>query len=291
VNSEIRRSLRQYSYVIPLILPALIGIAIFQLWPIFESIRVSFYDYKMISGSMKWVGWQNYLKTLQDPLFWQTVRNTLWFFILKVPVQMVFAFGLALLVQTTARGIGILRTIILIPAITSMVVVSVIWGLMYHPNNGLINSFLEYLSLPPQKFLISPKQSMPSIALMMIWKDVGFNMIFFLAGLMGIPSSIYEAAKIDGAGGWEILRYITVPLVRRTTVFVLITNMITAFKVFTPIFLMTRGGPANSTRVIVLYLYENAFIYNKMGYAAAISILLGLFLLTISFISTRDKPY
>ncbi len=291
MNSEIRRSLRQYSYVIPLILPALIGIAIFQLWPIFESIRVSFYDYKMISGSMKWVGWQNYLKTLQDPLFWQTVRNTLWFFILKVPVQMVFAFGLALLVQTTARGIGILRTIILIPAITSMVVVSVIWGLMYHPNNGLINSFLEYLSLPPQKFLISPKQSMPSIALMMIWKDVGFNMIFFLAGLMGIPSSIYEAAKIDGAGGWEILRYITVPLVRRTTVFVLITNMITAFKVFTPIFLMTRGGPANSTRVIVLYLYENAFIYNKMGYAAAISILLGLFLLTISFISTRDKPY
>ncbi len=291
MNSEIRRSLRQYSYVIPLILPALIGIAIFQLWPIVESIRVSFYDYKMISGSMKWVGWQNYLKTLQDPLFWQTVRNTLWFFILKVPVQMVFAFGLALLVQTTARGIGILRTIILIPAITSMVVVSVIWGLMYHPNNGLINSFLEYLSLPPQKFLISPKQSMPSIALMMIWKDVGFNMIFFLAGLMGIPSSIYEAAKIDGAGGWEILRYITVPLVRRTTVFVLITNMITAFKVFTPIFLMTRGGPANSTRVIVLYLYENAFIYNKMGYAAAISILLGLFLLTISFISTRDKPY
>lgn len=291
MKQSISNNLRQYGFILPLVLPALVGITIFQLWPIYESIRVSFYDFNMLSGSLKWIGVQNYIKTLKDPIFWLTVKNTIWFFILKVPLQMAFAFGLALLVQTTARWVGILRTIILLPAITSMVVVSVIWGLMYHPNNGLINSFLQFLSLPPQPFLISQQQSMPSIAAMMIWKDVGFNMIFFLAGLMGIPASIYEAAKIDGADSWQITRYITIPMIKRTTIFVLITNLITAFKVFTPVFLMTRGGPASSTRVIVLYLYENAFIYNKMGYAAAISIFLGVTLMIVSYLSTREKPY
>ncbi|MFZ5809364.1 MAG: carbohydrate ABC transporter permease [Chloroflexota bacterium] len=291
MKQNISNNLRQYVFILPLVLPALIGIVVFQLWPIYESVRVSFFDFNMLSGSLKWIGGQNYLRTLKDPIFWLTVKNTIWFFFLKVPLQMAFAFGLALLVQTAARWIGILRTIILLPAITSMVVVSVIWGLMYHPNNGLINSFLQFFSLPPQPFLISQQQSMPSIAAMMIWKDVGFNMIFFLAGLMGIPVSIYEAAKIDGADYWQITRYITIPMIKRTTIFVLITNLVTAFKVFTPIFLMTRGGPASSTRVIVLYLYENAFIYNKMGYAAAISILLGVTLMIVSYLSTREKPY
>jgi ABC-type sugar transport system permease subunit len=284
----INRKSEQYFYAILLILPALTAILIFQIWPIFELVHVSFRNYSMLSGNSKWIGLQNYIHTLHDPLLWRTFYNTIWFIFLKIPAQMIFAFGLALLVQSPNRGIGILRTIILIPAITSMVVISAIWGLMYHPTNGLINSFLELLHLPMQPFLISPKQAMPSIAFMTIWKDVGFNMILYLAGLMGIPSSIYEAAKIDGAGGIQILRYITIPLIKRTTIFILITNLIMAFKVFTPIYLMTGGGPTNSTRVIVLYIYDNAFIYNKMGYASSISIILGIILLIISYFSTKE---
>lgn len=289
MNTDWRRTFSQYRAAILLVLPALVALTLFQLWPMFEAVRVSFYDYNMVSGSLKWAGWQNYYKAFHDPLFWRTVKNTTWFFVLKVPLQMVFALGLALLVREPLRSMGALRTIILIPSITSMVVVSVIWGLMYHPNSGLINGLLQMGDLPAQPFLISPNQSMPSIVVMMIWKDVGFNMIFFLAGLMGIPDVLYEAARIDGAGRWQLLRHITIPLLRRTTVFVLVTNLITAFKVFTPIFLMTRGGPASSTRVIVLYIYENAFIYNKMGYAAAISIILGVVLLAASYLTTAER--
>ncbi|KAA3644746.1 MAG: sugar ABC transporter permease [Chloroflexi bacterium] len=197
---------------------------------------------------------------------------------------MVLALLLALLVRVPFKGVGFIRTIILIPTVTSMVVVSVIWGLMYHPNSGLINGILETLSLPTQKFLIDTGQAMPSLVVMTIWKDVGFNMIFFLAGLLSIPGSYYEAAMLDGANRWQLFRHITIPLLRGTTVFVLITSMISAFKVFTPVFLMTKGGPSSVTRVIVLYIYENAFIFNKMGYAAAISVILALILLIASVI-------
>jgi len=203
---------------------------------------------------------------------------------MEVPLQMALALALALLVR---RGPAWLRTIILVPTVTSMVVVSVIWGLMYHPNSGLINSLLGSVGVPPQPFLTSAQQAMPSIALLMIWKNVGFSMLFFLAGLVSIPGNYYEAAATDGANSAQLFRYITLPLLRGTVVFLLITNTVTAFKVFTPIFLITEGGPINATRVVVLYIFENAFRFNKMGYAAAISVLLALFLLVISVYSLR----
>lgn len=254
-----------------------------------QAVWVSFFSYNLITRTGEWQDIQNYLLAAQDPLFWRTIRNTFYFFVLKVPIQMALALLLAMLVRQPFRGVGAIRTIILIPTITSMVVVSVIWGLMYHPNNGLINGFFELVGLPAQPFLINAKQAMPSLALMTIWKDVGFNMIFFLAGLMGIPDVYYEAGMIDGANRWQLFRHITLPLLRGTTIFVLVTSTITAFKVFTPVFLMTRGGPASSTRVIVLYIYENAFIYNKMGYAAALSVILALALLLASLFQLRYR--
>jgi len=254
-----------------------------------QAVWVSFFSYNLITRTGEWQDIQNYLLAAQDPLFWRTIKNTFIFFVLKVPIQMALALLLALLVRQPFRGVGAIRTVILIPTITSMVVVSVIWGLMYHPNNGLINGIFETVGLPPQPFLINTKQAMPSLALMTIWKDVGFNMIFFLAGLMSIPDVYYEAGMIDGANRWQLFRHITLPLLRGTTIFVLVTSMITAFKVFTPVFLMTRGGPASSTRVIVLYIYENAFIYNKMGYAAAISVILALALLLASLFQLRYR--
>lgn len=284
VSPRIKRALKQYQAALILVLPALVALITFQLWPIIESFRTSFYNYNMISGVSTWAGIENFINSTKDPIFGLTIKNTFYFFILKVPIQMLLALLLAMLVRQPFKGVGAIRTIILLPTITSMVVVSIIWGLMYHPNNGLFNGILEVLNLPRQNFLIDTKQSMPALAVMAIWKDVGFSMIFFLAGLMGIPGEYYEAAMIDGANKRQLFQNITLPLLRGTTVFVLITSMIAAFKVFTPVFIMTKGGPASVTRVLVLYIYQNAFIYNKMGYAAALSVILALFLLGASLI-------
>jgi multiple sugar transport system permease protein len=279
-----RRAAQEVWTAFLLCLPALAGLAAFWFWPTFEAARVSFYNYNLVSGRQTWAGLQNYLTLARDPLFWLTFRNTAIFFLIEVPLQIVLGLGLALLVERPWRGVAWLRTVILVPTVTSIVVVTVLWGLMYHPNNGLINSGLTLFGLGPQPFLTNTTQAMPSVVAMMVWKNVGFTMIFFLAGLLGISREYYEAARIDGAGEWQIFRFITLPLLRRTTLFVLITNTIYAFKVFTPIFLATDGGPANATRVIVLYIYQNAFRFNKMGYAAAVSVVLALFLMAISLL-------
>ena len=285
MSHGLKRALNQYKAALPLVLPALLFLLVFQFWPIVDALRLSFFKYNMVAGTKTWVGTDNFSHLLfHDPIFWKTVRNTFYYFILKVPLQMILALLLAIIVSQPFRGVGGVRTVILIPTITSMVVVSIVWGLMYHPNNGLFNGILQSLGLPPQKFLIDSKQAMPSLVVMTVWKDVGFNMIFFLAGLMIIPEEYYEAAKIDGANRLQSFFHITLPLLSGTTVFVLVTSMISAFKVFTPVFIMTRGGPANATRVLVLYIYENAFIYNKMGYAAALSVVLAVFLLSASLI-------
>ena len=269
-------AIEHYRSALLLSLPALIGLAIFWYLPTIQAVVLGFQDYNLMSGSQVWTGFENYRTAATDPLLWLTFLNTVIYFLMEVPLQMALALALALLVR---RGPAWLRTIILVPTVTSMVVVSVIWGLMYHPNSGLINSLLGGVGLPPQPFLISSQQAMPSIALLMIWKNVGFSMLFFLAGLVSIPGNYYEAAATDGANSRQLLR--------GTVVFLLITNTVTAFKVFTPIFLITEGGPINATRVVVLYIFENAFRFNKMGYASAISVVLALFLLVISVYSLR----
>ena len=285
---EIKRpsahAIERYRSALFLSLPALIGLAVFWYLPTIQALVLGFQDYNLMSGSQTWTGLQNYQTAATDPLLWLTFLNTVIYFLMEVPLQIGLALALALLVQ---RGPAWLRAVILVPTVTSMVVVSVIWGLMYHPNSGLINSLLQGVGLPPQPFLTSSQQAMPAIALLMIWKNVGFSMLFFLAGLVGIPRDYYEAAATDGASGRQLFRYVTLPLLRGTVVFLIITNTVTAFKVFTPIFLITEGGPINATRVVVLYIFENAFRFNKMGYASAISVLLALFLLIISLYSLR----
>jgi ABC-type sugar transport system permease subunit len=163
---------------------------------------------------------------------------------------------------------------------------------MYHPTSGLINSILTSAGLPAQDFLTSPTQALPSIVVLTIWKDVGLVMIFYLAGLMGIDETLYEAATIDGANGWQQFRHITFPSLRGTHIFVLVTSTVAAFKVFIPVFMTTGGGPLNSTRVILLSIYEYAFRFNQLGYAAAISVILALILVVISvlqFFMTRER--
>jgi ABC-type sugar transport system permease subunit len=163
---------------------------------------------------------------------------------------------------------------------------------MYHPTSGLFNSILNSFGLPAQDFLTSKTQALPSIVAITIWKDAGLTMLFYLAGLMGISETYYEAAKIDGANAWQQFWHITLPSLRGTTLFVLVTSTVAAFKVFVPVFMTTGGGPLNSTKVILVSIYEAAFRFNQLGYAAAISVVLALILVVVSvfqFILTRER--
>lgn len=273
-------------------IPALAGIIIFYYLPIFEAVRYSFYNYELISRSMEYSGVDNYTRMFNDRLFFASIKATFHFFTLKVPMTMAVGLGLALLVRSKRRGIGILRTIILLPTVTSMVVVTIVWGFMYHPQIGLFNSILNSLGLPSQKFLTSSTQAMPSIVAITLWKDVGITMLFYLAGLLGIPEEYYDAAKIDGANSWQQLIYITLPSLRGTNLFILITTTIGAFRVFIPVYLTTKGGPMESTSVVMMMIYNYAFKFNEMGYSAALTVVLAITLIIVSgfqFYVTRKK--
>ncbi|MCZ7570011.1 MAG: sugar ABC transporter permease [Ardenticatenaceae bacterium] len=278
---------QRYLAALLLSLPALVSLILFNFLPIVETVRFSLNDYNIYTRELAWAGNKQYVVALSDRTLIRSVGTTLQYFALKVPVEMVLALGLALLVRQPGRGVSVLRTIILLPTITSMVVVSTVWGMMYSPNSGLFNSILQSLGLPPQPFLTSPGQALPAVAVITIWKDIGLYMLFYLAGLMNIPTDYYDAARVDGANGLELLRHITVPLLNRTTVFVLVTSTITAFKVFVPVKILTDGGPAGATRVIVLYMFDLAFRYSRFGYAAAVAVLLAAVLLAISLIQYR----
>ena len=277
----------RYLAALLLSLPALIGLLLFHYWPIIDTFRLSLLDYRIFTGEFSWIGADNYVRVAEDEVLRSSLTTTLLYFVFKVPVQMAIALLLAILVSQPMPGQGLLRTLILLPTVTSMVVASTTLGMMMHPDNGLINGFLSSVGLPEQGFLSSTAQALPSIAGITIWKEVGMSMLFYLAGLTTIPRSYYEAARVDGASNWHILRFITVPLLRRTHIFVLITTTIAAFKVFVPVKVLTDGGPSGVTRVVVLYIYDLAFRFNQLGYAATVSVILALILIVISIIQLR----
>lgn len=278
---------RRYRAAFWLSLPALVGLVLFHYWPIAETFRLSFTDYRVFTGEFTWTGLKNYNIALDDPVLAQSLKTTGWFFLIKVPLQMAFGLGLALFVSQPGKGINILRTIILFPTVTSMVVASIVWGMMLHPENGLVNSFLELLSIPRQGFLTSKNQALPILAAITIWKEVGLSMIFYLAGLLAIPAEYYDAGEVDGAGRWQLFRHITLPLLRGTHIFVMVTSTIAAFKVFVPAKVLTDGGPSSATRVIVLYIFNLAFKFNRFSYATTVSVLLAVILIAISIIQFR----
>ncbi len=281
-----------YLHAIFMSLPAFIAILIFNYIPILQAIRYSFYDYNIISGRMRWVGLANYTDALKDPFvlnsFWVTVK----YFLMNVPLLLLFGLILSLAVEKPRFGTGFLRSIILLPVVTSLVVATTIWGFMYHPSNGLFNSILQTLKLPPQGFLTTEKLALPSLVVLGVWKDVGLVMLFFLSGLTAIPYELHEVAMLDGASYFKRLIHITLPMLRGTIIFILIFTSIGAFRVFTPVYMTTKGGPLRSTQVIVMSIYDNAFRYNQMGFASAISILVALILIGLSviqFLSVRER--
>lgn len=286
-QSALRRKRRNYWIAFLFILPALINFAIFRYLPILAALRASLWQYSLLGGYGNFNGLQHYANMVDDPFFWDSLRVTLLFVVFKVPIQVLFSLLLASFLAREDLLTGFVRGAVFTPVVTSVIVVAILWSMMYHSQLGLINSILSLFGVPNQTFLSDPNRALGAITAMMIWKDLGFSMIILMAGLKGIPSIYREAAVVDGARNWQIYWHITLPLLRRVLMFVFVTQTIFSFQVFVPVYAMTRGGPMDSTKVIVYYIYQYGFLFQDMGYASAMSMATLFLLLIISIIQMR----
>jgi len=269
------------------VLPALILILIFRYLPILYAAVASLSDYSLLGGFTRFLGLANYAQALKDPLFWNSLLVVAEYLLVKVPLQIVLALWLAILLQKESFTARVLRTIILVPTVLSLIVISLIWALILHSEVGLLNSFLSLFGIAKQTFLTNAGRAMPCIAIMVLWKDLGLSMLILLAGLNNIPESFIEAAKVDGASWGQVFRLIKIPLMTRSFLYILLTETVSSFQVFAPVFATTQGGPFNATRAIVFYIYQNGFQLGQMGYASALSVILLLFTLVLSILIMR----
>ncbi len=268
--------------------PAIIGLLAFSIYPILSSLVDSFTSFDMIRPA-KFVGLGNYTTLFtQDSLFWSTLYNTIYYVIFAVPLGIIVAFLLAMLLNQKIRGLSIYRTIFYLPSITPFVASAVLWVWVFNPQYGLLNTILAFVGVKGPGWLGDPNWSKPALILMSIW-GVGGLMVIFLAGLQGVPSEQYEAAGIDGANRWQLLRHVTIPFMGPYFLFGLVAGLIGGFQYFTQVYVMTQGGPANSTNVYALYLFQNAFSYFKMGYASAMAWILFLLIAACTALVFRSS--
>jgi len=268
-------------------LPATILFAIFAAYPIFQTFYLSFFSYNLAKPK-QFVGLENYIYLLNDTVFKTSIINTFMYAILTYLPTLIIALVLALVLNTKIPGRGFLRMLNFIPVVVSWVIMAVIWKMMFH-QNGLINVFLEQIGLPAVDWLLSEEWAPWAIIIPSIWKEVGFYMVIFLAGLQNIPYAYYEASMIDGASRWQSFKYITIPLLRPTLVLSIVISIINGLKVFTPQFVMTQGGPAGATKVMALIIYQTAFAYNRIGRASAMSVILFIIILVLTLV--QNKAY
>lgn len=268
--------------------PWVIGFLIFTAWPVLSSLYFSFTKYDVIS-SPEWVGLQNYRKVLtDDPRFTKAVVNTVVYAALFVPLHVASALGVALLLHQARKLTGIFRTVYYLPSITPAVATAYLWIWILNPNDGIVNETLRALHLPAPAWTVDPAWTKPTIVVSQLWL-LGGAMIIFLAGLNDIPVTLYEAAKLDGAGAWRRFKDVTLPMLSGVTFFVTTISTISALQVFTQGYVMfdKNGGPRNSALFIIMYLFKRAFEYFQMGYASAIAWMLFLIILAITLVQFR----
>lgn len=268
------------------ILPMLVITSVLVVIPILLSAVISFTDWNFISGlgNLNFIGFGNYAELLRDEAFIRSLKNNI-ALMAVVPAGMFIALVLAVLIHKAVYFKDFFKVIYFMPFISSFVAVAILWRVLYHPNSGPINGFLRSIGIEhPPMWLADPNYALMSVMIIMVWTALGFNLVIFLAGLQGIPKDLYEAAEIDGANAIRQFFSITLPMLSPTTFFLLITGMISSFKVFDLVMILTNGGPAGSTSVIVFYLYETAFINLESGYSSAMGILLLIFILLITLI-------
>lgn len=277
-----RASLSSLLYVAPFLL----FFVLFQIYPIFQGLYVSLTKWDLATPA-QFVGLNNYLNLWKDALFWTALRNTLLFVALNAPLAVVVPLSLAMLVNDSLPGRALFRSAFTAPLMISVSSVGVLWVWFLNPTFGLINYYAGLLGLPGQNWLTQGGWAMVAIVLTNIWWTSGWNVVLFLAGLQEIPEQLYDAAKIDGAGAWALFRYITLPSLRPTILFVGVTTIIGSFRIFQLVFVMTGGGPFDSTRTLVQHIYETGFRYFRMGSASAIAWALFLIVLIFTVIQFR----
>ncbi|MDI3517907.1 MAG: multiple sugar transport system permease protein [Caldanaerobacter sp.] len=272
------------------LLPAYLIFAVFIFWPVVHSLYLSFFKYNIVTiTSPQFVGLRNYLYLLKDEVFWISCKNTLFFVIGTVPVKMFLGLLAAMLLnRKDLKFKAFYRTCFYIPVVVSMVAISIVWMLLFNPGpNGVVNILLSKFGIQPLGWIADSKLAQPTVMLLVIWKDLGYIMVIYLAGLMAIPDEIYEAVALDPVSSWQKFWYITWPLLKPTTIFILITQVIDSFQVFTPIYVMTEGGPGYSSTTIVNYLYDKGFREYEMGIACAVAYLLFVVLLVLTILQNK----
>ena len=280
---RLRRTLEAYLYLVPTIL----GLFVFSAGAVVASFLISFTQWEIVLPP-RWIWIENYRQLAETPLFWQILGNTFYYTLVYVPVSVFGAIPLAMLINQKLKGIMVFRTVYFLPVVSAGVAVAMVWGWMYNPSFGVINYLLDVLfGIEGPRWLSSLQWAMPSVIILGIWRDIGFYMMIYLAGLQGIPVELYEAARIDGAGWWAQFRRVTLPLLTPTTFFCLIMAVIGSFQVFEATYIMTQGGPSYTTTTISFYIFQNAFQWFHMGYAAALAYVLFAIIMTVTLIQFR----
>ena len=284
IRQRTREAIEGYIFV----LPAVIGFVLFTLYPMVASLGLSFTEYNLIS-SPAWIGFDNYSRMFQDEFFWRSVRITVTYAVVGLPLGLTFGLLIALLLNQRVPGIAIWRSLYVLPSVISGAAVVVLWRWLFNPEFGLVNVMLDYVGIDGPNWLGTTKWALPSLILISLW-GFGGTMLVFLAGLQGVPSELYEAVEVDGGNAWHRFRNVTLPMLSPVILFNLVIGLIYSFQFFTEPFALTEGGPENSTLVYLLYLYNNAFRYFEMGYASAMAWILFLIVLVLTLLIFRTTP-
>ena len=289
-----RQKIEQTIFILVVLVPMAIIFLLFWIYPMIGGIWGSFTLWRAFNPNQPFVGLRQYQLLFNDPIFLTAFKNTFYYALLYLPTGIVLALIFALAIEATGVLRGAFRMIYFIPVVTSTIATALIWQWLYQPSFGLFNQILELLGLPAQSFLKSTSQALPSIVLYALWKNVGFNMVLFIAGLTSINSTYYDAAKVDGANRWQTFWRITLPLLQPTLVFVLITGVIGTLQVFGPVYVMSStggdalpGGPANSTMVVSVYQWLVAFRELELGYGSAMGVILFVIILALTLAQVR----
>ena len=284
------KGLRKYAWLCLFLLPSLSGLVLFTLLPILASLGLTLYEWDLLT-SPQFVGLGNFQRLIHDRNFWTALAHTLYFIVGYIPLVMIISLGVAVVLNQKLKGVILFRTALFIPVVSAWVAVALLWKWIFNPKFGIVNYLLGLIGIQGPAWLFDPQWAMPAIIITSVWKDIGFVMVMFLAGLQGIPTEYYEAAAIDGASGWRRFRHITLPLLSPTTFFALIISLINSFQVFDQVWIMTGGGPAGATSVLVEQIVKNAFSYSRMGYAATLSWVLFLLVFTATAFQMRLQKH
>lgn len=280
------QGLRKAGWVAVFLLPSLLPLLAFTVGPMVASIGISTLEWNLISEA-RFVGLANYRALAEDPVFHASLWHTIQYLAGYLPLVFVGGLGLALLLNRGLKGVALFRSIYFLPVVTSWVVVALVWRWLLSPTGGIVNTALAAIGIDGPGWWTDPSWAMPSVILASAWKDLGFVMVIFLAGLQAIPGEVEEAARVDGASAWQRFRNVTLPLLSPSSFFVVIISLINGFQVFDQVFVMTGGGPAGATTVVVEQVYTNAFRYGQMGYAAAMSWVLFAIILAVTLFQFR----